>query len=262
MMDTETQIHPTAIIYPGAKLAAGVSVGPHSVIGSDVHIKENTKIGCFCLIEGRAIIGRDCHVFSGAVVGSIPQDKKFKTEEETYLEIGDRNIIREYVTINPGTGEGGKTIIGHDNLFMAYSHIAHDCLIGNHCVVANSGTLAGHVTLEDRAVVGGLTAIHQFVRLGKMCIVGGCSKVVQDTPPFSLCDGHPVKVYSLNLVGLKRAKMSPETIKILRKAFKILFFSGLTKKTAVVKIQNELSVTPEIEHLITFINTSRRGLCR
>ena len=144
---------------------------------------------------------------------------------------------------------------------MAYSHVAHDCIVGNDCTIANVGTLAGHVTLEDHAVIGGLTAIHQFVRLGKYSIVGGCSKVVQDIPPFSTCDGHPARVYGLNLVGLKRASFSSETLRILRRAFKILFFSELVKATAIEEVKKQISLTPEIEHLLQFVQTSQRGLC-
>ena len=254
-------IHKTAIIHKKAKLAKGVSVGPYSIIGPDVSIKEGVVIGSFCVVDGRTTIGKNCQFFTGAVVGSIPQDKKFKTTEKVYLEIGEGNIFREYVTVNPGTGEGGKTIVGDNNLFMAYAHIAHDCVIGSDCVMANNGTLAGHVTLEDNAVIGGLSAVHQFVRLGKFSIVGGCSKVVQDIPPFSTCDGHPACVYGLNSIGLRRAKMSAATLTALKKSFKILFFSGLTKAHALEEISNQLTMCPEVEHLISFVKTSKRGLC-
>ena len=165
------------------------------------------------------------------------------------------------MTVNAGTGDGGKTIIGNHNLFMAYSHIAHDCIIGNNCVMANNGTLAGHVIIEDGAVVGGLTAIHQFVRLGRLSIVGGCSKVVQDIPPFSTCDGHPARVYRLNAIGLKRAQMSSANIQILKKAFKILFFSSLVKSHSLEKVKKEIASCPELDRLISFIETSTRGIC-
>lgn len=255
-------IHKTALVHPEARIGAGSIVGPYSIIEKNVTIGENCQIGNFCVIQGNTTIGRNCQVFTGAVIGSIPQDKKFNGSSPVYLYIGENNIIREYVTINPGTPEGGgKTTIGNNTLLMAYSHVAHDCVISNHCVMANNATLAGHVTLEDNAVVGGLTAVHQFVRLGRLSIVGGCSKVVQDIPPFSMCDGHPATVYSLNSVGLKRAKISVETIKLLRKAFKILFHSGLSKTHALEKIAEELPASAEIEHLIFFAKTSKRGLC-
>ncbi len=254
-------IHKTAIIHASAKIADDVVIGPYSVIGKGVSLAKGVKIASHCVVEGRTSIGPYTEVFTGAVIGSIPQDRKFKKEEKTYLEIGANNIIREYVTINPGTGEGGKTIVGNDNLFMAYSHIAHDCIVGNDCTIANVGTLAGHVTLEDHVVIGGLTAIHQFVRLGRFAIIGGCSKVVQDIPPFSTCDGHPARVYGLNLVGLKRAGFSSQTLRELKKAFKILFFSELTKSTAVEEIKKQISLNPDIEHLLHFVQTSQRGLC-
>ncbi|MDP8266318.1 MAG: acyl-ACP--UDP-N-acetylglucosamine O-acyltransferase [Candidatus Aceula meridiana] len=254
-------IHKTAIIHANAKIDEGAQVGAYAIIGEGVSLAVGVKIGSFCVVEGNTTVGKNTELFTGAVVGSIPQDRKYNSEEKTYLEIGEDNIFREYVTVNPGTGEGGKTIIGDNNLFMAYSHVAHDCIIGNNCTLANSGTLAGHVTLEDNAVIGGLTAVHQFVRLGKLSIVGGCSKVVQDIPPYSVCDGHPARVYGLNSVGLKRAKFSSAQLNLLKKAVKILFFSDLTKKTAVEKIQKELEATEETKHLIHFVQTSQRGLC-
>ncbi len=256
------EIHKTAIIHPDAKIAKGVVVGPYAVIGPHVQIEENVKIGNHCVVDGYTTIGQDSQLYSGAVVGSPPQDKKYKETDEVYLTLGEKNIVREYVTINPGTIDGGgKTIIGNNNLFMAYSHVAHDCVVGNNCVMANAGTLAGHVTLEDNAVVGGLSAVHQFVRLGRLAIVGGCSKVVQDIPPFSTCDGHPAKVYNLNLIGLRRAKVDSKTIKSLKQAFKILFHSGLTKTHAIEKLEQEIESSPEIDHLIFFAKTTKRGLC-
>lgn len=254
-------IHSTAVVHPKANMASDVTVGPYTIIGENVTLASGVKIGAHCVIEGNTSIGKDCEVFTGAVVGSIPQDKKFKREEKTYLVIGENNIIREYVTINPGTGEGGKTQIGNNNLLMAYSHVAHDCIVGDNCTLANVGTLAGHVTLEDNVVIGGLTAIHQFVRLGKLSIVGGCSKVVQDIPPFSTCDGHPARVYGLNLVGLKRAEFKSDAVRALKQAFKILFFSELIKTKAVEEVKRQVSLTPEIEHLLHFVQTSQRGLC-
>ena len=179
------KIHPTAIVSKKAKLADDIEVGPYSIITDNVAIGENVKIGAHCLIEGNTVIGCGCEIFTGVIIGSRPQDLKYKGEKN-FLKVGNNNIIREYCTFNPGTGEGGKTLVGEGNFFMAYSHVAHDCLIGNNCIIANCGTLAGHVVIEDGAVVGGLVAIHQFVRVGALSIIGGCSKVVQDIPPFSL----------------------------------------------------------------------------
>lgn len=255
-------IHKSAIIHPGAKLSPGVSIGPYAVIDENVSLGDNVRVGSHCVITGQTKIGKNCKIYTGAVVGSAPQDKKHAVDDNVFLNIGENNTIREYVTINPGTLEGGgKTIIGNNNLLMAYCHVAHDCVIGNNCIMSNNATLAGHVTLEDNAVIGGMTAVHQFTRLGRLCIVGGCSKVVQDVPPFSMCDGHPAKVIRTNAVGLERAGISSETALKLKKAFKILFFSSLSKTHALEQIEKDIDPCPEIEHLIFFAKTSKRGLC-
>lgn len=255
------QIHPSAIVSPKAKLEAGVIVGPYSIIGDNISIGAGTIIGAHCVIEGNTAIGKGCEIFTGAVIGSRPQDLKFKGED-VFLEIGSNNIIREYCTLNPGTGEGGKTIVGDNNLLMAYSHIAHDCRVGSDCILANNSTLAGHVSIEDRAVVGGIVAIHQFVRVGMLSIIGGCSKVVQDIPPFSTCDGHPARVYGLNLIGLRRKGVSRESIKQIDQAFKLIFNSGLSPKHAILRVEKELAKTEEITYLVNFIKSSERGLTR
>ena len=255
------QQHPTAIISKKAKLAEGVSVGPFSVITDCVDIGPGTKIGAHCLIDGNTKIGGNCEIFTGAVVGSRPQDLKFKGEK-VFLDIGSNNIIREYCTLNPGTGDGGKTRVGNGNLLMAYSHIAHDCEIGNECIIANSGTLAGHVTIEDKAVIGGLVAIHQFVHVGTLSIIGGCSKVVQDIPPFSTCDGHPARVYGLNLVGLRRQKFSKEALNYLNLAYKILFNTGLTLKHALERVETEIKDSDEVNYLVSFVKRTERGISR
>ncbi len=255
-------IHKTAVINPGVKLSSGVVVGPYSIIEGNVSLGDNVRIGSHCVISGQTTIGRNCKIYTGAVIGSAPQDKKYSADDNVFLNIGENNIIREYVTVNPGTVDGGsKTVIGGNNLIMAYAHVAHDCIIGNNCVMANAATLGGHVILEDNAVIGGLSAVHQFTRLGRLSIVGGCSKVVQDVPPFSMCDGHPAKVINTNTVGLKRAQISAETVRALKKAFKILFHSGLSKPHALEKIAAEVEPCPEVEHLIFFIKTSERGVC-
>ncbi len=253
------QIHKTAIVSKKAKLAGDVKVGPFSIIEDNVIIGPSVKVGARCEIKGNTSIGKGCEIFTGAVIGSRPQDLKYKGER-SLLEIGDYNIIREYCTFNPGTKDGGKTSIGAYNLFMAYSHVAHDCAVGSHCVIANNGTLAGHVTLEDHVVIGGLAAVHQFVRVGRLSIIGGCSKVVQDIPPFSTCDGHPARIYGLNLVGLRRNKVSRESIDLLKRAFKILFNSGFAVKHAIEKLEEELPANEEVAYLIGFIRNTRRGL--
>lgn len=253
------QIHPTAIVSKKAKLSGDISVGPYSIIGDSVTIGPKSSVGAFCVIEGNTTIGCGCSIFTGAVIGSRPQDLKYKGEK-SFLEIGDENIIREYCTFNPGTEEGSKTTVGNKNLFMAYSHVAHDCVIGDNCVIANNGTLAGHVTIEDKAVVGGLVAIHQFVKVGTLSIIGGCSKVVQDIPPYSTCDGHPARVYGLNLIGLRRSRVTKESMEQLDCAFKILFNSGLTTKHSLEKIEKEVQKTAEVSHLLGFMRESQRGI--
>ena len=252
-------IHPTAIVSKKAKLPADAVIGPYAVIGGNVTIGAGTKVGAHCVIDGNVTIGKDCQIFTAAVIGSQPQDLKYKGEK-SFLEIGDNNIIREFTTFNVATEEGARTIVGNDNLFMAYSHVAHDCRIGNNCVIANCGALAGHVTIEDKAVVGGLVAIHQFVRVGMLSIIGGCSKVVQDIPLYSTCDGHPARVYGLNLVGLRRNGIARKTIDRLDRAFKILFNCGFTPKHALEKIKKEVKACNEIDYLVNFVKNSKRGL--
>jgi len=255
------QIHPTAIVSKKAKLADDVQIGPYTIVNDNVTIGKGTSIGAHCFVDGYTAIGGSCKIYTGAVIGTQPQDLKYKGEK-SFLEIGDNNIIREYCTLNVGTGEGGRTVVGSDNLIMAYSHIAHDCRVGNHCVIANCGTLAGFVTIEDRAVIGGLVAIHQFVRMGTLSIVGGCSKVVQDLPPYSTCDGHPARIYGLNLVGLRRAGVSAGAIKELNHAFTIVFNSGMTAKHGLEELQKQDNPCSEVAYLVNFLKTSKRGLAR
>ena len=254
-------IHPTAIVDKKTRLADDVKVGPYAIIGPNVEIGKSTEIGAHAVVDGYTTIGEGCRIFTGACVGTAPQDLKYKGEK-SFLKIGNNNIIREYVTMNPGTDEGGVTSVGDGNLLMAYSHVAHDCKIGNSCVIANTGTLAGHVSLEDKVIIGGLAAIHQFVRIGKLSIIGGCSKIVKDIPPFSMCDGHPAKVYGLNLIGLKRAGITKEAISLLNKAFKILFYSGLSVRNALDNTREAVESCAEVEYLLDFVKASERGVCR
>ena len=255
-----THIDARALVAKGAKLDDDVTVGPFAVIGDKVKIKKGTQVESFCVIENDVTIGENCKIFTGAVIGSIPQDLKYNGEP-TAVMIGDHNIIREYVTINISTDEAQPTVIANNNLIMAYSHVAHDCAIGSHCIIANGGTLAGHVTLEDRVVIGGLTAVHQFVRMGTMCIVGGCSKVVTDLPPYTTCDGHPARFYGLNLVGLKRSGMDRAAVGNIKTAYKLLFQSGLTKQHAIDEMRKTIPTSPEIERIIHFLSLSSRGIC-
>lgn len=255
------KIHPTAIIDTKAELADDVEVGPYCFIGPNVKIGSATTIGAHAVIDGYTTIGENNRIFSGAVIGSITQDLKFKGEKSC-VNIGDRNIIREYVTINMGTDKDSATVVGNNVLLMAYCHVAHDCVIKDGAIIANGGTFAGYVTVEEKADIGGLTGVHQFVRIGKLAIIGGCSKVTQDVVPFSKSDGHPLKVYGLNTVGLERAGIPPESRNSLKKAFKILFHSGLTVSHAIEEIKSEVPKSPEIDYLVEFIATSERGISR
>jgi len=261
MKENECLIHKNALVSKKAQLGSNISIGPGSIIGDNAVIGDNTVIGAHCVIDGNTIIGANCKFFTGAVVGSDPQDLKYKGEK-SFVVIGDNNIFREYITVNPATSEGAKTVIGNRNLFMAYSHVAHDCIVGSDCIIANSGTLAGHVEIHDRVVIGGLVAIHQFCRVGKMSIIGGCSKVVQDIPPFSTCDGHPAKIYGVNAIGLRRSGIKNDEIMKIKKAFKILFFSGFNKSHGLEVLEKELKRSGIISDLFSFVQTTQRGICK
>ena len=255
------KIHPTATVSKKASLARDVEVGPYSVVGDNVKIGKGTRILNNVTITGFTEIGSGNKIFSGAVIGSAPQDLKYKGEK-SFLYIGNNNIIREYVTINLGT-QKNSTRVGDDNLIMAYSHIAHDCQVGSQCVFANNATLAGHVSVDDEAVIGGLSAVHQYVYIGKLAIIGGCSKVVQDIPPFSTSDGHPAKIYGINSIGLRRSRVSKNAINQLKISFKILFHSGFALPNALKKIKAKFPhPSDELLHLISFINSSKRGVAR
>lgn len=255
-------IDPKAVIDPTAKLGANVSVGPYTVIGPDVEIGDDTWIGPHVVIRGPTRIGRGNRIFQFASVGEDPQDKKYKGEP-TLLEIGDGNVIREFVTMHRGTEKGGGvTRIGNDNLFMAYSHVAHDCQIGNRVIMANAATLAGHVVVEDGANIAGLAAIHQFIRIGRHAMVGGGSIVVLDVPPFTMAAGNHARLYGLNVRGLRRAGISAESIAALKQAYRLLYRSGLGLAAACERIRHELPPTPELAHLLDFIERTQRGLTR
>lgn len=254
-------IDPRAIIHPMAKVAANAEVGPFTVVGAGSEISSGCQIDSHVVIGPDTFIGPGARIYSWASVGSDSQDKKFKGEK-VFARIGARTVIREFVTINRGTGEGSETVIGDDCLLMAYAHVAHNCRIGNGVILANVGTLAGHVEIEDGAVVGGLAAIHQFCRIGTLSIIGGCSKVVQDVPPYAMADGHPAKVHTINKIGLTRKGFSPEVQKNIRNAFKILFRSGLSIPNAISKVSEEILPSPELAHLVEFVRASERGICR
>ncbi len=254
-------IHKTAIVGKQVKLGKNVNIGPYAVIDGEVTLGDDIVIGAHCVVEGNTTIANGCQLFTGAVIGSPPQDRKYQKKDKVFLNIGVNNVFREYVTVNPGTIEGGgETRIGDNNLFMACCHVAHDCKIGNDCVLANYVGLSGHVTIEDRAVIGGLSGVHQHGRVGYLSMIGGCSKVNQDVAPFSLVDGNPATLRGLNIVGLKRADVpSPNQI-ALHRAFKILFNSGLNRSNAVLQVKSQLNGTPEVHLLLEFIQISKRGI--
>lgn len=254
-------IHPTAVIGPDVKLGDNIIISPYVVIEGEVTIGDGTEIGSNATISGPTTIGKGNRIFPNVSIGTDPQDKKYQRGQRTFLEIGDNNVFREFVTANRGTLEGAVTTrIGSRNLFMAYAHVAHDCQVGNDCVFANLATLAGHVTVGDHAIIGGLTGVHQFVRIGARAMIGGCSKLAQDVPPFCLCDGNPPVLYGLNVVGLKRAQMPHSTLKLLKEASRILFHSGLSKSTGVERVENEVELVPEVKVLLDFVKSSERGI--
>ena len=255
------KIHETAVIYPGARLGRDVEVGPYSVIGENVFIGDGTKIGSHVVIEGWTTIGRECQIHHGACVGNAPQDLKFKGEK-TFVYIGDNTVIREFVTINRATGEGEETRIGSNCLLMGTVHIAHNCVVGNNVVISNHAGLAGHVTVEDRAIISGLTGVHQFVKIGRNAMVGGASKVVQDVPPFVIADGRPARVCGLNSVGIARAGLSEDVRRNLKRAYRILFRSGLKLSEAITTMEQELDSSEPVDHLLRFLRNVNRGICR
>ncbi len=254
-------IHKTAIVGEQVNLGKNVSIGPYAVIDGQVTLGDDVVIGAHCVVEGHTTIGNGCQLYTGAVIGSPPQDRKHQKKDKVFLSIGVNNVFREYVTVNPGTIEGGGTTsIGDNNLFMACAHVAHDCKIGHDCVLANYVGLSGHVIIEDRAVIGGLSGVHQYARVGYLSMIGGCSKVNQDVAPFSLVDGNPATFRGLNIVGLKRADIPSENQMALRRAFKIIFNSGLNRSHAVLQVKEQLNGLPEIHLLLEFIQLSKRGI--
>ncbi|MDY7014999.1 MAG: acyl-ACP--UDP-N-acetylglucosamine O-acyltransferase [Cyanobacteriota bacterium] len=255
------QIHPTAIIHPGAELHPTVEVGPYAIIGESVKIGPQTTIGPHAVIEGPTEIGMGNRIFPGAAIGLDSQDKKYQGAD-SWVKIGDRNRIREYVTINRATGEGEATEIGNDNLLMAYVHVAHNCWIENNVTIANNVALAGHVEIESKAIIGGVLGVHQFVRIGQLAMVGGMSRVDRDVPPYMLVEGNPARVRSLNSIGLQRAKCPPEDIAQLKKAFRMLYRSNYSFSQAVEQLYllgEETAVRHLRNFLISSLSEGRRG---
>lgn len=254
-------IHPHASIDPSAELGADVSVGPFAVIGPKVRIGAGTVLHPHAVVLGRTTLGEDCEVFPFACIGTQSQDLKFHGEE-TAIEVGSRTTIREYVTINGGTGEGSRTVVGDDCHLMTSCHVAHNVRVGRGVILTNLATLGGEVVVEDEAVIGGLSGIHQFCRIGRMAYVGAHSKVTQDIPPFMLCDGHPAIVRTINKVGMQRRGLTSETMILIQRAFRLLYRSGLSVSSATSKIEEQFGDNAEIQSLLAFIRSSSRGISR
>jgi UDP-N-acetylglucosamine acyltransferase len=256
-------IHPTAVIDPSAEIDPTVTVGPFCVIGANVSIGAGCVLKSHVAIEGYTRIGQDNTFFPFAAIGQLTQDMKY-AGEPTSLEIGDRNVFRENCTIHRGTTEEIPTRIGNDNLFLSYAHVAHDCQVGNHCILSNNATLGGHCTVYDYAIISGLTAVHQFSHVGEHCMIGGCSRISQDVPPFMILVGNPAEVRGVNLVGLQRRGFSEETRRALKTAYKKLFLSKTNNLSSLTDefSQNEAAQNPSVARLIEFIRTSERGVTR
>ncbi|MCU0772063.1 MAG: acyl-ACP--UDP-N-acetylglucosamine O-acyltransferase [Verrucomicrobia bacterium] len=252
-------IHPTAVIHPQAKLGEGCEIGPYCVIGGQVELGPRCRLHSHVVIDGHTRLGADNELFPFASIGFKTQDLKWKGGV-TRTEIGDHNTFREHVTVHSATSDGDATVIGSHNNLLAYAHVAHDCRLGSHIVMSNVGTLAGHVVVEDHAIVGGLAAVHQFCRIGRMSIIGGCSKVVQDVPPFMMADGNPASTRTVNKVGMERNGISDEAQAAIRQAFKILFREGLTITNALAQIEKDVADLPELRHLVQFVRASERGI--
>lgn len=259
-------IHPTALVDPGAQLDSSARIGPFSVIGPDVTIGAGTEIGPHCVVDGVTTIGRDNRIYRFCSIGGMPQDKKY-AGEPTRLVIGDRNTIREFTTFNTGTTQdGGETSLGDDNWIMAYVHVAHDCHLGNNVIIANSVQLGGHVTVGDWAIVGGLTGVHQFSKIGAHSMTGGNSSLMQDMPPFVLGAGNPCRPVGVNVEGLRRRGFSPAVISALRDAYKIVFRRGLSLDEAKAELRARQQSQPEsaeaLQTFLDFFDASTRGIIR
>ena len=260
-------IHPTAVVEAGARLHDSVEVGPYAVVGARVEIGARTRIGAHCVVFGHTSIGEDNQIFSHAAIGGAPQDKKY-AGEPTRLVIGHRNTIREFCTVNVGTVQDtGVTRIGDDNWIMAYVHIAHDCVVGNHTVLANNATLAGHVHIDDHAVIGGLTGMHQFTRIGAHVMAGFGSHISQDVPPFTMVDGHPLTVRGLNLEGLRRRGFGAERLAVIKQMYRLLYRQGLTLQASIAALEDlaatcDAEAQADVQRMLQFLKQSSRGIVR
>ena len=253
------QIDPRAILSPRASLGENVSIGPFAVVEDGVSIGDGTWVGAHAVVHSGVRLGRECKIHQAAAVGGPPQDLKYRGEP-TLLEIGDRAIVREFVTLNRGTTATGKTIIGNDCLFMAYAHVAHDCVVGDNAILANCVALGGHVTLGNWVIIGGLTPIHQFSRVGDHVMIGGGFRVTKDVPPYILAGDAPLIFERLNIIGLRRRGFSAHTIELLDKTYRLLYRSNLNVSQAVARIKEEVEQIPEVQNVLTFIARSERGI--
>ena len=256
-----TQIHPTAVVHAKAVIGSGCEIGPYCVIGANAMLGPGCVLHSHVVVEGHTELGRENEIFPFASLGHKTQDLKWKGGI-TRTRIGDHNTFREYVTVNSATADGEVTLVGSHNHILAYAHLAHNVTLGDHVIMSNAATLAGHVRVEDYAVIGGLVAIHQFCRIGRMCIIGGCSKVVQDVPPFMMADGNPAGTRTINKVGMARNGVTDEAQSALKLACKILFREGLAVSNALTRIEAELPSLPEIRCLADFVRQSERGIAR
>lgn len=257
------EIHPTALVHPKAELAGGVTIGPFSIVDEEVAIGEGTEVANHVTIRGPTVIGRDNRFFTSASIGQDPQDKKYQGRGESRLEIGDGNTFREFVTVHRGTGGGqGVTRVGDGNWVMAYCHIAHDCNVGNNTILANGATLGGHVTVQDMALLGGFTAVHQYCTIGSVAMTGGHSMVAQDIPPFVIATGNRVKLFGINKIGLERNGFQAGEIENIHSAYRIYFQSRLQKNEGLERLEADLGHSPAVRALIEFIRNSERGVCR
>lgn len=254
-------IHPTAIVSSQAKLGEEVQVGPGAIIADNVIVGDRTTIGPYSILDGWTTIGKDCRIFANAIIGTECQDLKFHGER-SYVTIGDRNIIREFATINRATGEEQSTKVGDDNLIMTYCHVAHNCQIGNHNILANAIAMAGHVTIMDHTNIGGLNALHQHIRIGSYAMIGGHSRVPKDVPPYTMCAGSPLRIAGVNKVGLERKGYTREQLRLIDKGHRILYRSKLNISQALKKLEEEYGQEELLKPLITFVKESERGIAK
>ena len=262
MIDSSASIHPTAIIHESATIEAGVEVGPYAIIEHDTVVGENTRVGASAFIGPWTIIGKNNHIYHHATVGSDSQALAYKPGTRSFLKLGTGNIIREYTQLNRSSSEDRSTVIGSGNCFMAYSHVAHDCTVGDHTIFANAATIGGHVCVEDYAILGGLVGVHQECNIGRYAIIGSSSKINKDVLPFITADGHPARPKGLNAIGLRRHGFSEQSITEIRRAYKILFYKNTLLDVALEQLRSKQSSSEHVKEIVDFIEKSTRGILR